>query len=101
MEERCGQGEDPLSEGALGELQSQILGPRATRYGVRRSPVFVGVVDGFTEVIHYIAPHWDESGALLSGLRGLAPAASQAWHEPSVGCPANGSSPEGVKMRTR
>jgi len=72
MEERCGQGEDPLSEGALGELQSQILGPRATRYGVRRSPVFVGEVDGFTEVIHYIAPHWDETAALLSGLRGFA-----------------------------
>ena len=28
MEQRCGQGDDPLSEGALGELQSQILGPR-------------------------------------------------------------------------
>ena len=36
MEQRCGQSDDPLSEGALGELQSQILGPRATRYGVRR-----------------------------------------------------------------
>ncbi|WP_196762985.1 hypothetical protein, partial [Acidithiobacillus ferrooxidans] len=42
MEQRCGQYEEPLSEGALGALQAQILGPRATRYGVRRSPVFVG-----------------------------------------------------------
>ena len=72
MEQRCGQGDDPLSEGALGELQSQILGLRATRYGVRRSPVFVGVVDGFTEVVHYIAPHWNDTAALLSGLRSFA-----------------------------
>jgi len=72
MEQHCGQGDDPLAEGALGELQSQILGPRATRYGVRRSPVFIGEADGFTEVVHYIAPHWDEAPALLSGLRSFA-----------------------------
>src|SRR5215472_12091187 len=29
-------------------------------------------------------------------LRGFPPAASQAWHEPSVGCPAKGNSPPGV-----
>ena len=72
MEQRCGQGDDPLSEGALTELQSQILGPRATRYGVRRSPVFVGEVDGLTETVHYIAPHWGETPALLAGLRSFA-----------------------------
>ncbi|MBW9247568.1 MAG: cell filamentation protein Fic [Acidithiobacillus ferriphilus] len=72
MEQRCGQYEEPLSEGALGALQAQILGPRATRYGVRRSPVFVGEVDGFTEVVHYIAPHWNDAPALLSGLREFA-----------------------------
>lgn len=33
--------------------------------------------------------------------RGTPPAASQAWALPSVGCPANGSSVVGVKMRTR
>lgn len=69
MEQRCGQLDEPLSEDALGELQARILGPRATRYGVRRSPVFVGEVDGFTEVVHYIAPHWDDAPVLLSGLR--------------------------------
>lgn len=42
------------------------------RYGVRRSPVFVGEVDGFTEVVHYIAPHWDDAPRLLSGLRECA-----------------------------
>ena len=32
---------------------------------------------------------------------GWPPASSQAWQLPSVGCPANCSSPPGVKMRTR
>jgi hypothetical protein len=72
MERWCGRHDDPLSEAALGELQAQILGPRATRYGVRRSPVFVGEMDGFTEVVHYIAPHWDDAPQLLSGLRDCA-----------------------------
>jgi len=72
MEQRCGQYDQPLLEEALGELQSQILGPQATRYGMRRSPVFVGEVDGFTELVHYIAPHWDDAPKLLSGLRDFA-----------------------------
>jgi Fic/DOC family len=72
MDQRCGQYDEPLSEAELGALQSQILGPRATRYGMRRSPVFVGEVDGFTEVVHYIAPHWNDIQALLSGLRDFA-----------------------------
>jgi len=72
MEQRCGQFDEPLSDTALGELQAQILGARATRYGVRRSPVFVGEVDGFTEVVHYIAPHWNDAPALLTGLRSFA-----------------------------
>lgn len=72
MEQRCGQGDEPLTEESLGELQAQILGPRATRYGLRRSPVFVGEVDGFTEAVHYIAPHWDDTPGLLSGLRNFA-----------------------------
>ena len=72
MEQRCGHYDEPLSESTLRELQSQILGPRATRYGVRRSPVFVGEVDGFREVVHYIAPHWNDAPALLAGLRSFA-----------------------------
>ncbi len=72
MEQRCGQYDEPLSEATLAELQLQILGSRATRYGVRRSPVFVGEVDGFTEVVHYIAPHWDDTPSLLAGLRSFA-----------------------------
>lgn len=72
MEQRCGRYDDPLSEATLGELQAQILGPRATRFGVRRSPVFVGEVDGFTEVVHYIAPRWDDVPTMLAGLRDFA-----------------------------
>jgi hypothetical protein len=72
MEQHCGQYPEPLSEGALGELQAQILGPRATRYGVRRSPVFVGERDGMTELVHYIAPHWEDARSLLCGLREFA-----------------------------
>jgi hypothetical protein len=69
MEQRCGQYEQPLSNSALTDLQTQILGPRATRYGLRRSPVFVGEVNGFTDVVYYIAPHWQDAPSLLSGLR--------------------------------
>lgn len=72
MEQSCGRHDDPLSEAALEALQARILGPRATRYGLRRSPVFVGEVDGFTEVVHYIAPHWDDVPRLLTGLREFA-----------------------------
>jgi len=36
----------------------------------------------------------------ITSLLGTPPAASQAWHEPSVGCPANGNSTPLVKMRT-
>ncbi len=44
------------------------------------------------------APH---SCTTVPAWRGAPPAASQAWQVPSVGCPANGSSATGVKIRTR
>lgn len=72
MERDCGRHEDPLSDATLSELQARILGQQATRYGMRRSPVFVGEVDGFTEIVRYIAPHWDDAPDLLSGLRDCA-----------------------------
>lgn len=68
MEQRCGQYGDPLSVEALDELQRDILGP-ATRYGMRRSPVFVGHTTGYTDVVDYIGPHWDQTQPLLSGLQ--------------------------------
>jgi hypothetical protein len=68
MERRCGQGDDPLTANALLELQSDIIG-RATRYGMRKSPVFVGHASGYAEIVDYVAPHWTQTGAMLQGLR--------------------------------
>lgn len=41
------------------------------------------------------------SWTMTPGVAGRPPASSQAWQVPSVGCPANGSSRPGVKIRTR
>ncbi|WP_237575594.1 Fic family protein [Mycetohabitans sp. B8] len=69
MEKRCGHYRSPLNEAALTELQTEILGPRATRYGLRKSPVFVGEVDStFVPLVHYIAPHWTDTASMLAGL---------------------------------
>jgi len=68
MERRCGQDGDPLTVQTLIELQTEILGT-ATRYGMRKSPVFVGHASGYTDVVDYIAPHWGRTQALLGGLR--------------------------------
>lgn len=68
MESRCGRDTDPLSLQVLCELQAEILGV-ATRYGLRRSPVIVGHTAGFSDVVDYIAPHWDRTQELLQGLQ--------------------------------
>ena len=47
-----------------------------------------------------ISPAW-HSCTIAPGLAGRPPASSQAWQVPRVGCPANGSSLVGVKIRTR
>ena len=70
MEQRIGQSLDTLDVPVLESLQTEILGPNALHYGVRRSPVFVGESDRFgQEVVHYIAPHWDDAQPMLRGLR--------------------------------
>jgi hypothetical protein len=68
MENRCGREGDPLSIQVLGELQAEILGV-ATRYGLRKSPVIVGHTTGFSDIVDYIAPHWDHTEGLLQGLQ--------------------------------
>lgn len=68
MAERCGKAADPLEVNELTGLQADILG-RATRYGLRKSPVFVGHASGYAEIVDYIAPHWERTGALLNGLQ--------------------------------
>jgi hypothetical protein len=68
MELRCGKDGDPLRLLALSELQRDILGP-ATRYGMRKSPVFVGHTTDYIDVVDYFGPHWDHTQLLLTGLR--------------------------------
>jgi len=69
---RTGQGEHaPLSEAALAELQREILGPRTSvqRFGLRQSPVFVGEVVRFQEIVHYVAPPPEDLAGMLAGLQ--------------------------------
>ena len=71
MARRTAQGELPLSDAALAELQREILGNRTTlaRFGIRQSPVFVGETVRFHEVVHYVAPAAADVFAMLEGLR--------------------------------
>lgn len=68
---RTGQGSWPLNDTALAQLQSEILGPRVTlqQFGLRRSPVFVGEVVRYREVVHYVAPPFEDMPVMLDGLK--------------------------------
>jgi hypothetical protein len=69
---RTGQGEiPPLDEGSLAELQREILGQRTTvqRFGLRQSPIFVGEVVRYQEIVHYIAPPPEDLAEMLAGLQ--------------------------------
>lgn len=67
---RTGQGSWPLDQSTLAQLQSEILGKRTTlqQFGVRQSPVFVGEVIRYQEVVHYVAPPVQDMHAMLEGL---------------------------------
>ena len=67
---RTGQGGWPLDEPTLAQLQSEILGARSTlkQFGIRKSPVFVGGVVRYQEVVHYVAPLAQDMQAMLEGL---------------------------------
>jgi hypothetical protein len=70
MARRTGQGELPLTDAALAELQREILGRTTlTRFGIRQSPVFVGEMVRHQEVVHYVAPTAANVPAMLDGLR--------------------------------
>lgn len=71
MSRRTGEGELPLTDAVLAELQSDILGPitTLTRLGLRQSPVFVGETLRYQEVVHYIAPPDSDLQNMLQGLR--------------------------------
>ncbi|WP_347554222.1 Fic family protein [Robbsia sp. KACC 23696] len=70
METRIGLYDRPLDRETLAELQREVIGDRTTitRFGIRQSPVFVGATEHFRDVIHYIAPHWDDVDGMLDGL---------------------------------
>lgn len=67
---RTGQGSWPLDQTSLAELQLEILGKRTTlqQFGIRQSPVFVGEVARYQEVVHYVAPLAADIAAMLDGL---------------------------------
>lgn len=71
MARRTGQGELPLSDLMLAELQRDILGERTTmtHFGVRQSPVFVGELIRYQEVVHYVAPPAEDVMEMLQGIQ--------------------------------
>lgn len=68
---RTGEGVWPLDHESLAVLQSEILGKRTTlaHFGIRLSPVFVGEVVRYQEVVHYIAPPASDMPGMLDGLK--------------------------------
>ncbi|WP_339846506.1 Fic family protein [uncultured Halopseudomonas sp.] len=68
MEDQCGRLDDPFLPATLVSLQKEILGPNSLSYGVRRSPVMVGETRAYDNIIHYLAPHWDDLPRMLQGL---------------------------------
>lgn len=66
-----GHGSWPLDHASLAGLQAEILGKRTTiqQFGLRQSPVFVGEVVRYQEVVHYVAPPAEDIAAMLHGLQ--------------------------------
>lgn len=71
MARRTGQGDLPLTDDFLAELQREILKPVTTlnRLGIRQSPVFVGQTLRYQEAVHYVAPPSTDVQEMLDGLR--------------------------------
>lgn len=69
MTKYCGRIDQPLEDKSLRLLQEAILGDNALGLGLRRSPVYVGQTTLQEEVVHYIAPHFDQVPDLLDGLQ--------------------------------
>ncbi len=71
MARNIGNSDNPLSEENLAEYQQELLGKTIIqKFGVRQSPVFIGESRlGYDEVIHYIAPPFEQVSAQLEGLR--------------------------------
>ncbi|MDF6002635.1 Fic family protein [Pseudomonas aeruginosa] len=74
----CGRIQDPLSDQSLHTLQAAILGHDALGLGLRRSPVFVGQATMREDIVHYIAPHFDDLTPMLEGLKAFEQATREA-----------------------
>src|SRR5690606_37948489 len=70
--QHCGHIKNPLSNASLQSLQAGILGRDAIGLGLRRSPVFVGQATMREDIVHYIAPHFEDLAQLLAGLNEFA-----------------------------
>jgi Fic/DOC family len=70
MARRTGQGDLPLTDAELAELQHEILGDRTTlaHFGIRQSPVFIGETIHYHEVVRYVAPVATDVPDMLNGL---------------------------------
>ncbi|AHG65356.1 Fic family protein [Advenella mimigardefordensis] len=71
MARRTGQGDCPLTDETLAQLQGEILGKRTSlsHLGLRHSPVFVGETVHYQDIVHYVAPPHEDVGAMLHGLQ--------------------------------
>lgn len=65
----CGHIEGPMSDSSLHTLQAGILGHDAIGLGLRRSPVFVGQATLRENIVHYVAPGFEQVPQLLEGLK--------------------------------
>ena len=96
----------PLSAQAMSAMSDRAMfSVRATRSATASSTGPLRTSGGAANARPRAGPpHRDQAGLafLHDGARvgGRPPASSQAWQVPSVGCPANGSSRAGVKIRT-
>lgn len=72
MENRLGKDGDPLTDETLATIQKEILGQSALRAGPRKSPVYIGESGLAGEIVHYVAPKWDQLAPMLDGLRTFA-----------------------------
>lgn len=68
---RTGVGPLPLDHDTLALMQSEILGRRTIlkAFGIRQSPVFVGEVLRYEEVVHYVAPPVEDLQPMLDGIK--------------------------------
>ncbi|WP_231697554.1 Fic family protein [Ottowia caeni] len=57
-----------MSDASLQVLQVGILAEAALSRGLRRSPVFVGQFSLQGDIVHYIAPHFDDVAGMRNGL---------------------------------